>query len=129
MGLFHLLNSQLKCEVKKVKLVKEIRDQDFVKEVLDAETPVLVDFFANWCPPCKRLAPVLEQLAADYGTRVKIVKLNTDEEKIWASKLGVRGLPTVAFFLDGKLVAQEAGFMPYKTLAGAFDVLLDQPAA
>lgn len=112
-----------------MKLVKEIRDQDFVKEVLDAETPVLVDFFANWCPPCKRLAPVLEQLAADYGTRVKIVKLNTDEEKIWASKLGVRGLPTVAFFLDGKLVAQEAGFMPYKTLAGAFDVLLDQPAA
>ena len=112
-----------------MKLVKEIRDQDFVKEVLDAETPVLVDFFANWCPPCKRLAPVLEQLAADYGTRVKIVKLNTDEEKIWASTLGVQGLPTVAFFLDGKLVAQEAGFMPYKTLAGAFDVLLDQPAA
>ena len=112
-----------------MKLVKEIRDQDFVKEVLEADTPVLVDFFANWCPPCKRLAPVLEQLAGDYGTRVKIVKLNTDEEKIWASKLGVRGLPTVAFFLDGKLVAQEAGFMPYKTLAGAFDVLLDQPAA
>jgi thioredoxin 1 len=112
-----------------MKHVKEINDQEFAGQVLDAKTPVLVDFFAHWCPPCRRLAPVLEKLAADYGDTVKIVKVNTDKEKLWATKLGVRSLPTVAFFLDGKLVAQEAGFMPYKTLAAALDVLLEQPAA
>ena len=109
--------------------INDIKDEEFHTEVLDATTPVLVDFYANWCPPCRRLAPVLEQLASDYGEKVKIVKVNTDKHQGWASKLGVRGLPTVAFFLDGKLVALEAGFMPYKTLAGAFDVLLDKPAA
>lgn len=112
-----------------MKNVKEIQDQNFVSEVLDSETPVLVDFFANWCPPCRRLAPVLEQLAGDYKGRVKIVKVNTDAEQVWANKLGVKGLPTVAIFMDGKLVAQEAGFMPYETLAQAFDVLLAPPAA
>jgi thioredoxin len=110
--------------------IRVIQDQNFAREVLDATTPVLVDFYADWCPPCRRLAPVLEKLATDYGEKVKIVKVNTDEEKLWASKLGVRGLPTVAFFLDGKLVAKEAGVMSYKTLAGAFDILLDnKPAA
>ena len=108
--------------------VKEIRDSDFEAEVLKASVPVLVDFYATWCPPCQRLAPVLEKLAGDYGNKVKIVKLNTDEEQLWASKLGVRGLPTVAFFLNGRLVAQEAGLLPYQSLARAFDVLLE-PAA
>lgn len=109
--------------------VKEIQDSEFDTEVLDAEVPVLVDFFATWCPPCQRLAPILDKLAADYAGRVKIVKLNTDEQQIWASKLGVRGLPTLAFFQGGRLVAKESGLVPYKNLAQAFDVLLDSPAA
>lgn len=111
-----------------MKRVKEIGDQDFVKEVLEAKVPVLVDFYASWCPPCKRLAPILEQLAADYGDQVKIVKLNTDHEQIWAGKLGVRALPTIAFYKDGKLVAKEAGLLPYQSLAGAFDILLGRAA-
>lgn len=109
--------------------VLEIHDHEFIPQVLDSDVPVLVDFFATWCPPCQRLAPILDKLAADYGEKVKIVKLNTDEETIWASKLGVRGLPTIAFFQDGKLVAKESGLIPYTQLAKAFDILLESPAA
>lgn len=108
--------------------VREITDNDFIKEVLDSEVPVLVDFYASWCPPCHRLAPVLEQLAKDYGEKIKIVKLNTDSEKIWASKLGVKALPTVAFYYGGRFVAKESGLFAYKSLAQAFDVLLDSAA-
>lgn len=111
-----------------MKKVKEIGDNDFIREVLDAEVPVLVDFYAGWCPPCKRLAPILEQLAQEYGDKIKIVKLNTDVERIWANKLGVHALPSVAFYYGGRLVAKETGLVPYKSLAQAFDVLLDEAA-
>lgn len=111
-----------------MKKVKEIGDNEFIREVLDAEVPVLVDFYAAWCPPCKRQAPILDQLADDYGDKIKIVKLNTDVERIWANKLGVRALPTVAFYYDGRLVAKETGLLPYHSLAQAFDVLLDDAA-
>ena len=109
--------------------IKEIKDRDFRREVLNAKVPVLVDFFAHWCPPCRRQAPILDQLAEDYGKRVKIVKVNTDEQQRWATELGVRGLPTLAFFYNGRLVAKQAGLIPYDNLAKAFNVLLEPPAA
>ncbi len=92
--------------------VQQITDQDFEGEVVQSSTPVVVDFFATWCPPCQRLAPILDELAASYAGRVKFVKLNTDEEQRWASKLGVRGLPTLVYFNSGSPVATEAGLQP-----------------
>lgn len=109
--------------------VKEIRDADFMNEVLDAESPVLVDFFATWCPPCQRQLPVLDQLARDYQGKVKIVKVNTDKEQEWARRLSVRSIPTLVFYQNGKLVAKGSGFIPYKQLAQAFEVMLDTSAA
>ena len=109
--------------------VKEIKDHEFRREVLNSKVPVLVDFFAHWCPPCRRQAPILDKLAEDYGKRIKIVKVNTDEQQKWASELDVRGLPTLAFFSGGRLVAKQAGLVPYKNLAKAFDLLMEPPAA
>lgn len=92
--------------------VQEITDQEFESLVIQSAQPVVVDFFATWCPPCQRLAPILDDLATAYDGRVKFVKLNTDNEKEWASKLGVRGLPTLAYFKSGEAVATEAGLSP-----------------
>lgn len=112
-----------------MKRVLEIQDKDFTREVVGSKVPVVVDFFADWCPPCRRLAPMLEQLAETYGEKIKIVKINTDRERQWAEQLGVRGLPTLAFFLNGKLVAQETGLLPYPTLVQAIESLLKRSAA
>lgn len=89
--------------------ITQIKDAQFESEVIKSEQVVLVDFFATWCPPCQRLAAILEDLAPTYEGRVKFVKLNTDEEQQWASKLGVRGLPTLAYFKGGEAVTVEAG--------------------
>ena len=92
--------------------VQQITDLEFEAEVIKSSQPVVVDFFATWCPPCQRLAPILDDLANAYDGRVKFVKLNTDQEQEWASKLGVRGLPTLAYFKDGQAVTTEAGLSP-----------------
>lgn len=110
-------------------IVKEIKDGEFTAEVLESKVPVLVDFFATWCPPCQRQLPVLDKLAKSYGDKIKIVKLNTDTQQEWAGRLGVRSIPTLAFYQDGRLVAKESGFMPYSQLSKAFDILLSSPAA
>ena len=92
--------------------VKQITDAEFEAEVIQSDQPVVVDFFATWCPPCQRLLPVLDQLAAEYDGKVKFVKLNTDEQQVWASKLGVRGLPTLSYFKNGEAVTTEGGLAP-----------------
>jgi len=88
-----------------------VKDTDFESEVLHSESPVLVDFFADWCGPCKMLSPVIEEIAAEH-TDLKVVKLNVDEAPETAAKYSVISIPTVILFKDGEPVHQTVGFRP-----------------
>lgn len=101
-----------------------VTDADFDARVLRADGPVLVDFWATWCPPCKMLAPVLDQLAAEYAGRATIVKINTDENPRTAMKYGVMATPTLAVFRGGELVHQTVGARPKRTIARDLDTFL-----
>jgi len=90
--------------------VKEYTDQNFEAEVLKSSVPVLVDFWADWCPPCVKLGPTIEKLAADYVGRVSIGKFNTDANQNFAFKYGINALPTVILFRDGEVVQKFVGF-------------------
>jgi len=92
--------------------IAEVSDQTFEAEVLRSEKPVVVDFWAEWCAPCKAIAPVLSQLANDYGDRVKIVKINIDENPLTPGKYGIRAIPTVLAFSGGQVVGQIQGARP-----------------
>ncbi len=104
--------------------LKEITDAEFESEVIKSSEPVLVDFFATWCPPCQRLLPILEQLAGEYEGKVKFVKLNTDQQQQWAGKLGVRALPTLCYFQNGQAVSVEPGLAPPQKIKGNLDKML-----
>ena len=86
-----------------------VSDDNFEDEVLSSDKPVLVDFWAPWCQPCQRLNPVIEELANEYAGRVKVVKLNVEDNNAVASKLGIRGIPTLVLFKDGEVVSNKSG--------------------
>jgi thioredoxin len=90
---------------------KHITDDSFNADVLKADRPVLVDFWAEWCGPCKQIAPALEALDAELGSRVTVAKLNIDENPMTPSKYGVRGIPTLMLFKDGQVAATRIGAM------------------
>ena len=91
---------------------KSVTDSTFGQEVLGASKPVLVDFWAEWCGPCRMIAPALEELSDELGDRVTIVKLNIDENPDAPSKYGVRGIPTMILFKDGQPAATKVGAAP-----------------
>ena len=82
----------------------DVTDATFEGEVLKSETPVLVDFWAEWCAPCRAIAPIVKELAAEYGEKIKVVKLNIDESPQTPGSYGIRSIPTVLAFKDGQVV-------------------------
>jgi len=98
--------------------VIELTDDSFDGDVLQSSTPVLVDFWASWCAPCKAIAPVVDGLAEEYAGKVKVAKLNVDENPATPGQYGVRGIPTLILFKDGKVVDQVVGAVPKNQLEG-----------
>ncbi|MAR57202.1 MAG: thiol reductase thioredoxin [Rickettsiales bacterium] len=95
---------------------EHISDAEFETKVLGADGPVLVDFWAEWCGPCKQLSPILDEVAGEMGDKVRVAKVNIDENPEAPTKYGVRGIPTMILFKDGKPVATKVGALPKSQL-------------
>lgn len=93
-----------------------VTDSAFEKSVLQSPIPVIVDFWAPWCGPCKMVAPILEKLAKEYSGKLVVAKVNTDEYSEWAGKFGVQGIPTMLFVSGGKIVHRQVGALPERML-------------
>jgi thioredoxin 1 len=92
--------------------ILEVSDATFDQEVLQSEQPVLVDFWAAWCGPCKAIAPIVDNMAVTYAGKLKVAKVNVDENGATPSRYGVRGIPALLFFKGGKVADQIVGFVP-----------------
>ncbi len=91
--------------------ILEVSDANFDQEVLQSEQPVLVDFWATWCGPCKAIAPIVEGVAASYAGKIKVAKVNVDQNGATPSRYGIRGIPTLLFFKGGKVADQVVGYV------------------
>jgi len=98
-----------------------VTDDTFDGEILNAEGPVLVDYWADWCGPCKMIAPILDEIAEEYGDRLKVAKLNIDENPNTPPKYGIRGIPTLMLFKDGQVEATKVGAVSKSQLTAFID--------
>ena len=99
-----------------VNSIVELRDIDFDQEVLKSEQPVLVDFWAAWCGPCKALAPVVDEVATQYAGKLKVAKMDVDRNQATPMRFGIRGIPALLLFKGGKVVDQIVGYVPKETI-------------
>lgn len=97
--------------------IVNVTDATFDAEVLKSDKPTLIDFWASWCAPCKAIAPIIDELAAEFEGKVKVTKMNVDENPGTPSKFAVRGIPTLILFKDGKVLEQKVGAVPKAQLA------------
>lgn len=102
-------------------IIIQVDDADFEQKVLKSEKPVLVDFWAEWCGPCKMIAPILEEIAADYSGKLVVAKVNVDNNPTTPGKYGVRGIPTLILFKDGEVHATKVGALSKLQLAAFID--------
>ena len=102
-----------------------VSDADFENQVLKNSLPVVVDFWAPWCGPCRMVAPVLDKLAQEYAGKVVIAKVNTDEDQQYAMQYGVQGIPTMIFVADGKLIHRQVGALAEPVLRDLFEQFVD----
>ncbi len=102
-------------------LTKAVTDETFKQDVLNAPGPVLVDFWAEWCGPCKMVAPILDEIAKEYGDKLTIAKVDIDSNPMSPNEYGVRGIPTMILFKDGKVVDMSVGAKPKGQLKGWLD--------
>ena len=91
-------------------------DDNFDQDIAESKVPVLVDFWAEWCGPCKQIGPILEEIAVEYESKIKVLKINIDENPQTPQKFGVRGIPTLMLFKEGKLVESKVGSLPKTAL-------------
>ena len=101
--------------------IQRVTDDTFEPEVLKAETPVLVDYWAEWCGPCKSIAPILDEVAKEYEGRMKIAKINVDENQLTPAKFGIRGIPTLMLFKNGNVEATRVGALSKSQLTAFLD--------
>ena len=104
--------------------VLELTDENFDEQVTQSDVPVLVDFWAEWCMPCKMLAPTIEEIAEEYGDQVKVAKVDTDESRESAMKFGISAIPTVILFKDGEVAKKFVGLQSKQDLKSAIDEVL-----
>ena len=105
-----------------------VTDAAFEKTVLQSKIPVIVDFWAPWCGPCKMVAPILDKLAKEFENKLVIAKVNTDENQEWASRYGVQGIPTMLFIAEGKIIHRQVGAVPEAILKDALNQFLETTA-
>lgn len=101
-----------------------VNDGNFAVEVLESDVPVLVDFWAAWCGPCHMVAPIVQQLAQEYDGKIKVCKVDVDESQKYAAQFGIRSIPTLLVFQDGKVAEQVIGAVPKQHIAEKLDAVL-----
>jgi thioredoxin 1 len=102
-------------------LIKHVTDATFESEVLQSAQPILVDYWAEWCGPCKMIAPILDEVSAAYQGKLRIAKMNVDENRDIPAKFGIRGIPTLMLFKDGQLAATKVGALSKSQLVSFID--------
>ena len=109
--------------------VSEVNDAEFEQSVLKSDTPVLVDFWAAWCGPCRALAPIVDQVASEYQGKLKVMKMDVDRNNATPGRYGIRGIPALLIFKDGKIADQIVGYVPKDTIDKSVTKVLAEVSA